>query len=333
MPKMLCFGAVLISCFLFNPTISRAADAPSRFKVLVIMSYHEEMPWEREIRDGIEQELAGKADTRYFYLNIKNNPAGGAEKAEQAYRYFMQFQPDGVIAADDDAQRLFVVPYLRDASPLPVVFCGVNADPASYGYPATNVTGIIERAHFRESIVFLQQLLPQAKSIGFIVTDNYTGRGYREQIYEELAGYPVKSASVSLVSTLDGALRAASRMKSNYDAIFLIALEGLTTEGGRSLAEKESFRLIASHFGKPVVGINRFNVRYDMLCAVAKTGQEQGGTAARMLMNTLGGTPICRIPVSRNVSGKRVLNITIMNKFGIRPRPVLLVGTELVRSE
>lgn len=302
-------------------------------KVLAVMSYHDGMPWENDIREGIERELKGACDVRYVYMNTKNNPAGGAEMAKEAFRLYQEFQPDGVIAADDDAQLLFVVPYLKDRVKTPVIFCGVNADPREYGFPSSNVTGILERAHFRESIAFLQQMLPNVKSVGFMVTDNQTGWGYVKQIDQEAAGYPIRSFTVSKVKTLNDAVRAAGKLRKRHDALFLVALEGLTDENGNPLAERESFQTLTAVFGKPAIGINRFNVRSNILCAVAKTGQEQGKAAAGMLLGAISGTPVQSIPVTRNMEGRRVLNVSVMKKFGIKPRPVLLVGTELVKAE
>jgi ABC-type uncharacterized transport system substrate-binding protein len=326
-----CVRIVIILSILFI-FIARVSCAAGPYKVLVVMSYHEEMPWEKEIREGIEAELKDSAEIRYFYMNTKNDPDGGVAKAKEAYRIYSEFQPDGVIAADDDAQWLFVVPYLKNKVRTPVVFCGVNAEPDKYGYPAVNVTGILERAHFRESISYLQQLMPKVKSIGFMVTDNQTGLGYMEQVRKESKSYPVSTQKVSLVKTLDEALKAVRVMRNQYDALFLIALEGLTNMQGKPLAERESFPILVRAFGKPVIGINKFNIRYHMLCAVVKTGHEQGSTASQMLLQALKGTPVSALPITRNQHGERVLNITVMKSLGIKPRPFLLVGTDLVES-
>lgn len=327
------FSGLIGLVLLFCAVICTTAVAKERYRVLVVMSYHEEMPWENEIREAIVAECKDSCEIRYVYMNTKNDPAGGIEKAKEVYRIYGEFRPDGVIAVDDDAQWLFVVPYLKDRVKTPVIFCGVNAEPEKYGYPASNVSGILERAHFRESIAFLQQLSPKAKSIGFMVTDNQTGWGYVEQIRKESSSYPIHAFSIVQVKTLADALKTVEEMKKRHDALFLIALEGLTGEGGRPLAERESFRIITRAFGKTIIGINLFNIRYNMLCAVAKTGQEQGATAARMLLKAMEGTPISSLPITRNLHGKRVLNVTVMQRMGIKPQPVLLVGTELVKTE
>lgn len=309
----------------------RGEAAP--YRVLVVMSYHESMPWEREVREGIESQLARSASIRYVYMNMKNDAAGGAARAREALRVYREFRPDGVIAADDDAVSLFVVPYLRDRVTTPVMFCGVNAEPQAYGFPASNVSGILERAHFRESIAFLHQLQPSLIRMAFLTIDNPTGRANIQQIRQETPSYPATVSAIRLVKNLDQALAVIGKLKSSSDALFVIAMEGLPDRSGRPLPERETYRRLAKLYGKPIIGMNEFNVRSGLLCAVAKNGQEQGATAAKMLLRAMGGTPVSRIPVTRNRHGKRLLNVKAMKAFGISPRPVFLVGTQLVETE
>lgn len=312
-------------------TLGAAGAAPH--KVLVVMSYHDSMPWEREIREGIEAELAQNSIIRYVYMDTKNNFAGGATKAREAMEVYREFQPDGIIAADDDAVSLFVLPYLKDRVATPVMFCGVNAEPGEYGLPASNVSGILERAHFRESIAFLHQLKPSVRRVLFLTMDNPTGKAYERQIRAEAGTYPATVSAIRLVRTLDEALAATRELRESSDALFLIAMEGLPDRAGRPLAERDSFQVISRSFGKPAIGMNDFNIRAGLLCGVVKSGQEQGATAARMLLKAMGGTPVSRIPITRNSQGKRFLNVTVMKALGLVPRPVFLVGTQLVETD
>lgn len=324
--------------FLFTLFLALACVLPlpgnaASYKVLVVMSYHETMPWEREIREGIESELAKNAIIRYVYLNTKNDFNGGKARAVEALEIYRQFQPDGVITADDDAVSLFVIPYLKNKVATPVMFCGVNADPADYGLPASNVSGILERAHFRESIAFLHQLLPSVKKVAFLTIDNPTGKAYVKQVRGEAETYPATIAGIRLAKSLEDALAAAREFRKQSDALFVIAMEGLRDRSGKPLPEKVAYRSISRSFGKPVIGMNDFNVKSGLLCAVAKSGQEQGTTAAKMLTQAMQGVPVSHIPVTQNKQGKRFLNVTVMKSLGIAPRPVFLVGTQLVETE
>jgi ABC-type uncharacterized transport system substrate-binding protein len=317
----------LIACLL--PLSGEA----TQYRVLVVMSYHETMPWEREIREGIESQLSRSATIRYVYMNTKNDFAGGAVRAREALRFYREFRPHGVIAADDDAVAMFVVPYLKDRVTTPVMFCGVNEEPKTYGFPASNVSGILERAHFRESIAFLHQIYPSLTRMAFLTMDNPTGRAYARQIRREAESYPATVSAIRLVKDLNQALAVTGNLKSTSDALFVIAMEGLPDPSGRPLAEKNTYRLLSRAYGKPVIGMNDFNIRAGLLCAVVKTGQEQGSTAARMLLRAMEGTPVSRIPITRNRMGKRLLNVSVMKSLGITPRPVFLVGTQLVETE
>ena len=66
---------------------------------------------------------------------------------------------------------------------------------------------------------------------------------------------------------------------------------------------------------------------------MVKTGQEQGQTAAKMLLKAMQGTPLSEIPITRNYKGKRVINVTVMEALGIKPKPIVLLGAELVRTQ
>ncbi len=70
-------------CFLFPATMQAAS-----FKVLVVMSYEQDNPWCREIKEGIDSILADNSEITYFYMNTKINIEGGEQKAKEAYALF-----------------------------------------------------------------------------------------------------------------------------------------------------------------------------------------------------------------------------------------------------
>jgi ABC-type uncharacterized transport system substrate-binding protein len=321
----------LIFFFPLNPFPALCAEQ-KMFKVLAVMSYHESIPWESGMRDGIEAALAEKCEIRYLYLDTKYHYNHAAVRAAEAYRFYQEYQPDGVLAVDDDAQSFFVVPYLKNKVKTPVVFCGVNAEPEMYGYPAANVTGVLERAHFRESIAFLRQLVPTARNICYLIADNPTGRSYYGQLMREAATYLLKPAAIRMVASLDEAVTASRQLAKTCDSLFVTTLEGLKDEAGSPLSEKELFPVLVRSFNKPVIGVNAFSIRFGLLCAVVKSSREQGGMAARMLLAAMQGTPLSSLPVTRNSDGKRMINVTVMKEMGIKARPVVLRGAELVTT-
>ena len=324
-----CLMALIAVIYLFfNISMIEAAS----YKILVVMSYEEENPWCIQIKEGIDSVLAGNSDIKYFYMDTKKDFKGGVQKAKEAYELYKQFRPDGVIAADDNAQSMLVLPYLKDKVKTPVMFCAVNAEPEKYGYPASNVSGILERNFIRESIAFAKQLVPSINTVGFLAKDSPSGRGLLKQVEIESDTYLVKFVGFKLVKTIQETLAVLEAYKKTCDALFVDATNGILDAEGRALDNERVTRIVAKSYKKPLIGANDFHVRYGVLCAVVKSGNAQGRISAEMLVKAIKGTPIKHIPITKNKYGKRMLNVTVMKELGIRPKRRVLVGTELVKT-
>ena len=314
--------------FLYPATVLAA-----RFNVLVVMSYEQDNPWCQEVKNGIDSTLADSSEITYFYMDTKISREGGEQKAREAYALYQKTKPDGVITVDDNAQQMFVLPYLKNKVKTPVMFCGVNAEPEKYGYPASNVSGILERGHIRESIAFAKQLVPSLNTIGFVASESPSGRALLKQVDKESDTYSAKLTSFNLVNNTKQLVSIGDELKNQSDAIYTDSLVGLKDENGIPYSHKEVLDLLATIYDKPVIGANLYHVEQGALCAVIKTGQEQGETAAEMLLKAMQGTPVSEIPITRNYRGKRVINVTTMKSLGITARPIVLLGTQLLKTE
>ena len=314
--------------FFFNIPMIEAAS----YKILVVMSYEKENPWCIQIEEGINSVLAGNSDIKYFYMDTKKNFEGGVRKAKEAYELYQRFRPDGVIAADDNAQSMFVLPYLKDKTKTPVMFCAVNDEPKKYGYPASNVSGILERDFIRESIAFAKQLVPSINTVGFLAKDSPSGRAILKQVEIESHTYSVKFAGFKLVKTIKETLAVLEDYKKTCDALFITSTNGILDTDGTSLDNEQVTKTVAKFYKKPLIGANNFHVRFGVLCAVVKSGNAQGRMSAEMLLKAIKGTAVKHIPITVNKYGKRMLNVTVMKALGIRPKRRVLVGTELVKT-
>ena len=318
----------LTVCFLMPGRLHATA-----FKVLVVMSYNDQYAWSREIQQGIDRVLSGTCRVEYFWLDSKKDLEGGEEKARQAFEFFKEFRPDGVIAADDNAQSMFVVPYLRGKVKTPVMFCGVNAEPEEYGYPAANVSGILERLHFRNSIAFAQLLVPSIKKLICLTRESPSARAVYKQYEREHNTYPVKSVAFIMPKTLNEALSAVTALRNKSDALFYETMDSIKDDQGRVFSDEEVVPLVARAYGKPLISNNLSHVESGTLCAVIKTGQEQGSTASEMLLKAMQGTPVSQIPITQNRHGKRIINLSVMKALGIKPPSDALKGVQLVGTE
>ena len=321
-------ASIAVTCIFFNVPAAGAAS----YKVLVVMSYEADNPWCMQMKEGIDSVFAGNSKIKYFYMDTKKDFNGGGRKAQEAHELYQRLQPDGVIAADDNAQSMFVLPYLKEKVNTPVMFCAVNADPEQYGYPASNVSGILERAFIRESIAFAKQLVPSINTVGFLTKDSPAGRAIRKQVENESDTYLTNVAGFQLVKSIKETLVVLAEYQKTADALFISATNGILDDDGNSLDNLQVTKIVAKLFKKPLIGANDFHVKYGVLCAVVKSGKAQGKIAAEMLQKAMNGTPIEQIPVTKNKYGKRMLNVTVMKELGVRPKRRVLVGTELVKT-
>lgn len=332
MKKILCMAIAIFLGVLFGFRGDLKAEA-KRFKVLVVMSYEEDNPWCQGIREGIERVLGPESEITFFYMNTKVAFAGGPKKAEEAYALYQQLQPDGVITADDDAQAMFVLPYLKGKVKIPIMFTGVNDDAAKYGFPTGNISGTLERAHVRESLAFIQQLVPSVRNIGFLVKDSPAGNALFRQVESERAGYPAEVAGLYKVTTVDELRTLSGTLGEKCQALFVDSLEGIVDEQKKPLTNRQIFEVLFQVYHGPVIGANRYHVEDGALCAVVKTGQEQGDLAAEQLAKALHGTPVDQIPIAVNYRGQRLINVNALSTLGISPRPNTLQGATLVRTK
>jgi ABC-type uncharacterized transport system substrate-binding protein len=328
----ICFTLIL---FLLPLTVAFAVDDShaARFKVLVVMSYDPDYKFVKKIRQGIDSILSDTCRIEYFYMNTKNNLAGGPQKAKAAFALYKKMRPDGVIAADDNAQSMFVVPYLKNKVKTPVMFCGVNEAPEKYGYPADNVSGILERMTISQSLAFAKQLIPAIRTFGYMSCDSPTGRTILKYFQHEAHTFPMELAAARFPKTLIETKAMAKELSGLCDVLFIPTMSGTKDDNGVPLSDRQLLPVVTDIFAKPVIGNQKFTIQYGMLCGMTQHPNEQGFTAAKMLLKAMQGTPIRDIPITRNRLSQAIINVTVMKAFDIKPKPILLKDTELIRGK
>lgn len=179
-------GWLLLFCMLaYGINVQAAWQATPKPKVLYVNSYDMDLGWSRDVLKGalsvfnVDMDANFKLDDsispvkfRLHNMNTKKNKSEAYKRqAGQAAKALIEsWQPDLVICVDDNASKYLIVPYFKD-SKIPFVFCGVNWSADEYGFPCSNVTGMIEVFPIQE---ILNILGPHAKGnrLGFISREN-----------------------------------------------------------------------------------------------------------------------------------------------------------------
>ncbi|NJL58825.1 MAG: hypothetical protein HC887_03420 [Desulfobacteraceae bacterium] len=125
----------------------------------------------------------------------------------------------------------------------------------------------------------------------------------------------------------------SKELSQQCDLLYIDSLQGLPDENGTPLTDKQVEPMVVKAFGKATVGGTTTRLKGGGLCVVDETGQEQGQVSSEMLLKAMNGMPVSQIPITRNLNGKRMINITTLKSLGITPKPDVLTKTQLVKTE
>lgn len=274
---------------------------------LYVSSYHRGYEWNDGIEKGITEGLAGKCKLDTFFMDTKRNPSPefAKEAALKAKALIDKTKPDIVIASDDNASMYLVMPYYRDAK-LPFVFCGINWTADEYGYPYSNVTGMIEVAPILPLLKVIQNILPETSDGIYISADNETELKDFER-YEKIytaEGVTLKGVFVkTLADWKTEYLKAQSA-----DFIILNNNSGINdwdVDEASTFVRNNTLKLTVTNYD--------WMIPYTMI-ALTKLPYEQGNWAAQVALAILDGEKPADIPVVVNRRWDIYTNPTLLGK-------------------
>lgn len=325
MPKLL--PALLLLLALLAPARA-GAEPPVRtppLRVFIVHSYHQDFVWTRLVNQGVAAALKGlNVTTQMDYMDAKRSPGPESlhQAAAEARKRIEAFRPQVVIAVDDAAQQYLVVPHLRDRPGPQVVFCGLNAPPSSYGYPASNVSGVRERWHFRDGFALLRQLAPKTRSVAFLVEDTETGRSAAADLLAEQrqgGPYALQLAGVEKVQSFQQWQRLVRQYQTRADALALPLYHSLIDEDtGQVVSPEQVMDWTHSVNTLPTLGLLDYAREHGLLCGVLESGQEQGYLAGSMAREVLTrGVKAGSLPLRVNKRGVVLVNLKTAQRLGL----------------
>ncbi len=297
-----------------------AAELP---RCLYVSSYHAGNEWNDEIERAAAAVLEGRCELKRFYMDGRRHldQAFAEAKAREAKDLIDAWRPAVVIAADDNASKYLVMPYLRDAR-MPVVFCGVNWTGEPYGYPYRNTTGMIEIGPIEPLMQEVLDVVRKPEHGVFLSVDEltqYKEFAASEEFYAQ-QGVRLSHVAVRTMAEWEAAYAAAQAA----EFVILgnaIGIEGWDLERAR--------RHVEAHVRRFTVSYLEWLAPLSML-TMAKSAAEQGewaGKAARLILD---GTPPDRIPVVANRRWNTYVNQRLLEIAGVRLSPdIVRTGTPI----
>ena len=312
---------IMVSVLLLLPVLGCARPAE---KVLLIFSYHREYPWVVEETRGVEDIFKDKGvETEKFYLDTKRNTSADwmQKVAEDAVNKIEEFKPDLVIVFDDNACELVAKRYIGKS--LPFVFCGMNSEPEDYGFPARNITGVIERHHLEATINLLKQLVPDVKKLAIMTDNSPTSQAFITGIKKITP--PIEISEFYATNDFDAWKAKIRELQTKVDAIGIYVYHTIKEKGGEeSLPPEEVIRWTLENNKLPDFTFSDFTVKDGVLCGVTLSGYAQGKTAAEIAVRILKGGKPADIPIKCPEKGTPIVNETRAKELNIEiPEEVL----------
>lgn len=316
---------IILSIHYIAPTNILADSDVQGKKVLWVDSYHKGYQWSDGIEFGIRKILKDTGVQLSFHrmdTKINNSLDFCKDAGAKAKRELDRFKPDIVIATDDNAQRCFVVPYLKDTE-LPVVFSGVNWDALEYGYPTDTITGMVEIDHV-DGLLALMRQNASGSQVGFISTDVATSRKSAEEINRRFFNGQMKSY---MVKTFQDFTQQFLKAQEEVDMLIFYNFMGIENWDP---VTAENF--LAQHTRIPTGALLDFLKRY-VTYTNSISPEEQGEYAAQTALRVLSGTDPADIPVVHNRNSQLSVNLKMAKSADIiLPLSVLKIAEVIGRD-
>ncbi len=286
-------------------------------KVLLVFSYHQEYEWVVEETRGVDDIFADRnLIVEKFYMDTKRHPEiESIETASaEAISKIKEMAPDVVIVFDDNACKYVAQKFI--GSDVPFVFCGVNADPGDYGFPAKNITGVEERAFWKESLDLVRELDPGITRAAILLDDSHTAQQTLKRIRKEASKDDI--TEVFMTNHFQDWQSKVIEIQDEVDALGLFVyftLHDSITD--QAIQPEEILRWTLENSKLPEFAILDFTVKNGALCGVIENGYSQGEMAAEIAIRILNGESAESIPIMSPKEGIPVINRHRAKELGI----------------
>ncbi len=278
-------------------------------RCLYISSYHAGYAWSDGVEQGVRSVLSGKCEIRQFDMDTKRlrSPEEIKKAVATSLEIIERWKPDVVITSDDNAAKHLIVPHFKGGK-LPFVFSGINWTVKEYGFPVSNVTGIVEVAP-------IEPMLKEAMKVSQGVRGVYLGA---DTLTEKKNFSRIQTGAKRLGSTLEQVLVTDAETwkrefaKANAEADYIVmgsnsGIEGWNDDemGEYAVANANIISVTNHSWMMPVTALG-----------YTKIPQEHGEWAAHSALEILAGTAPSDLPIVTNRKWDLWINQGVVSSTG-----------------
>lgn len=286
-----------------------------------VSSYHKGYAWSDALERGLRAELDGQCELIQFNMDTKRNKSElyKIRKSREVAEQIRKIKPDILITSDDNAARYLVVPYFKGGS-LPVVFSGINWTVEGYGFPAPNVTGMVEVAPVRPMLMWAQRLTGRGTRGLYLGADTLTEAKNLKHLVKVADDLNISISSALVDNT--AAWQSAFNEAEEADFIILGSSAGINDWDKKTIVS-----FVRENADKLILTNDDWMLPFSMLGFV-KIPQEQGEWAAKTAIAIHEGVPIQRIPIVANRKWEIYENTLLMKLADVKDIDTLRARTK-----
>lgn len=303
--------------------------------VLVIHSYHAELSWTQQEKEGIDQGFQ-KSDRnlRIFheYLDLKRYPQA---PHKQAYLDYLQRKyndtPIDLLMVSDDPGLDLVLEYRRTfLTQVPLVYFGINHIRHSL-LRSSGMTGVYETHSNQETIL---EAVRQTKSNGIILVSDTSASGIANQKQiETLRTHP--QAPKQLVTIVDLVPQQIAKEIGQYPdhwPIFMLGQLRQESATGPLMDFKKASNLLAQTLPNPIYVDTSLMMGAGVVGGKILDGNFHAQQAVALALQILGGKSVDQIPPILKSKNLWVFDAKMLKRAGLSLEN-LPPGSQIINQE
>ncbi len=296
-------------------------------KIFLLFSYHKGLFWHDNAEKGLKYALRDLSCTyKSFYMDTKHhpNPSWILKVSRDAVQQIIDFHPDILVGFDDNACHYVLTHFL--GTKLPMVFLGVNREPEEYGFvpgtrkrPGLNVTGVLERHYFLQTIRLFSGLLKNPiKRIGLVSDSSSTSHTMIVNFMKIAKEKKLPIVFFKFAYSFPGWQEIIKSAQRKLDLLIIYNCEGLKGREGREIPSDEVIKWTVANNRIPEVSFFSRYIKMGLAGGIVLTGYFQGYYAGKKMEKILRGVPPGQIPIETPPQGTMAFNIKRLRKLHLK---------------
>ncbi|WP_049783669.1 ATP-binding protein [Acaryochloris marina] len=303
--------------------------------VLVIHSYHAELSWTQQEKEGIDQGFQNSGrNIRLFheYLDLKRYPDAPHKQEYLNYlRQKYQDTPIDVLMVGDDPGLNLVLEYRRAfLSQVPLVYFGLNHVRESL-LNEPGMTGVYETHSYEETIL---EAVRQTKSNGIILISDSTASGdaNRKRIGQLRTRPQAPKEIIHLVDLVPQKIAEEIGQYPDHWPIFMLGQLRLESVDGPLIDFNQGSNLLVQTIPNPIYSVSSLMIGEGIVGGKVLDGNVHAQQAVDLALQILDGKPVDQISPIIKSKNLWIFDAKMLKRAGL-PLDDLPPGSMLINQE